>query len=189
VTPAEVRRLEAPLVRRTFPKPGLPQPVIESPLQPPGPRDFAFWQKEAVEYNEMLLTLLPERLAEIDAVAPRLHLTPQQVERLKRWQVNYVNLTVSTRSSITTEPELDRASGESVTIYAAHAKAEIRLLGRDTFVRYLKLKSADEEGGLDQVDDNGDLLPGGNVAIQMFRKDVGQQQYPDTSKFDPYFTD
>jgi hypothetical protein len=142
-----------------------------------------------VEESDMIQILLPERLAEIDAVAPRLHLTPAQVERLKRWQVNFVNLTVSTSSAVTTELELDVALGRSVTIYAAHQKAEVRLLGRDTFVRYLKLKSASMEGGLDQVADNGDLIPGGNVQIQTFRKDVGQQQYPDTSEFDQYFTD
>jgi hypothetical protein len=114
------------------------------------------WQKQALERHDLLLNLKPERTGEIEAVAPRLHLAPEIVQKLIRWSDLLADLSATNYSSVTNMADLERAHRFEGILGEAHHRAEIKLLGGlDQWNRYYSLKGASMTGHLDDVDDNG----------------------------------
>jgi hypothetical protein len=129
-------------------------PAIAPPTQS---GDGNPWQKQALERHDLLLNLKPERAGEIEAVAPRLHLAPNVVQKLIRWSDLLADLSASKYSSVSDHPDLERAHEFEGKLGEAHHRAEIRLLGGlDQWNRYYRLKGASMTGHLEDVDDTGD---------------------------------
>lgn len=146
------------------------------------------WDKKARDYHDLLLNMKPERVAEIEAVAPRLHFMPDVTEKLSRWEEKAIDLVAATYSSVQTSAEWDAASKRAAAIAAAHHKAEILLLGGlAEWNRYYKLKGASMTGTLHLVDDNGDWpLRSAQKPINGGSDHFGPA--PDTTEFDHYFS-
>jgi hypothetical protein len=86
-------------------------PAASKTVDPP---DDA-WRKRAYDYRERLLNLKPERTAEIEAVAPRMRLTPDTVERLSRWSDRAADLTARALSGIETKSQWELAMARVVS--------------------------------------------------------------------------
>ncbi len=62
------------------------------------------WHEKGRDYHDLLLNVRPERVAEIEAVAPRLHLAPDVTEKLSRWEEKAIDLVAATYSNVQTRP-------------------------------------------------------------------------------------
>jgi hypothetical protein len=166
-------------------------PAASKTVDPP---DDA-WRKRAYDYRERLLNLKPERTAEIEAVAPRMRLTPDTVERLSRWSDRAADLTARALSGIETKSQWELAMARAVTISRAHQNAERRLLGGlDNWNRYYRLKGASMTGHLDDVGDDGEwkwVESDGPPSDELKERERHSGPPPpiDTAEFERYFTD
>jgi hypothetical protein len=149
------------------------------------------WQKQAFERHDLLLNLKPERAGEIEAVAPRLHLAPDVVQKLMHWSDLLADLSAANYSSVTNMPDLELAHRLEGILSEAHHRAEIRLLGGlDQWNRYYRLKGASMTGHLDDVDDNGDWKGQDPTDKPIgYRTRHSAPPHIDTSEVDHYFAE
>ncbi len=131
-------------------------PTMSAASPPTRSSDANPWQKQALERHDLLLNLKPERVEEIEAVAPRLHLAPEVVQKLIRWSDLLADLSATNYSSVANMTDLEHAHRLEGILGEAHHRAEIKLLGGlDQWNRYYRLKGASMTGHLEDVDDNG----------------------------------
>jgi hypothetical protein len=145
--PVPLRRQEAPRM------PAMPPSTPSSEDKP--------WQKQAQERHDLLLNLKPERAGEIEAVAPRLHLAPDVVQKLIRWSDLLADLAATNYSSVSSMTDLERAHELEGKLGEARHRAEVKLLGGlDRWNSYYRLKGASMTGHLEDVDDTGEWKGG-----------------------------
>jgi hypothetical protein len=195
VVPQHVAQPDITPHRPTPSAPRGPSPPIlaPNPTPSPSPQSDTYWQQRAHDYRERLINLKPERVGEIEAVAPRLHLSPEVVQKLSRWSDVATDLTASELAKVETRSEWERAMERGGAISASHQKAEIKVLGGlDTWNRYYRLQGASMTGHLDDVDDNGDWKirgPYPDKPIGNPDRSRPPRSPSDTSQFDHYFAD
>jgi len=176
-SPTTTRRGESPTM-----------PVVSPPSRA---SDANPWQKQALERHDLLLNLKPERVEEIEAVAPRLQLAPEVVQKLIRWSDLLADLSATNYSSVANMTDLEHAHRLEGILGEAHHRAEIKLLGGlDQWNRYYRLKGASMTGHLEDVDDNGDWK-GQDPAEKPIGWGTRHTAPPhmDTSEVDHYFAE
>ena len=169
------------------------QPVVRSPPKKPLPSVTADlstgrggYQHDQSKRREYRPLAEQQKLAEIEAVGPAMGLSPETIERLKRWTTAYFNASAAIdEQTVATDDQAKGIQKELFLLKQAETKAWIRLLGDEQSRRFRQLANAFDVGQLEEALHPDPSVPRLPLISSADRR--SQRLGSDTSKYDSLF--